>query len=87
MISELFETTVNLLEGIWVFADTKVPVQTLIDYWVAGLPVYEFLLDFPSVRRAQAKRFIAWLAKQDDASLQKMGLTRDPKRGGPPRHH
>jgi uncharacterized protein (DUF433 family) len=37
-----------------VFAGTRVPVQTLIDYLEGGNPLSEFLEDFPSVTREQA---------------------------------
>src|SRR4029434_924993 len=37
-----------------VFAGTRVPVQTLIDYLEAGDPLDEFLKDFPSVSREHA---------------------------------
>lgn len=55
--------------GAPVFARTTVPVKTLLEYWEAGLPVYEFLLDFPAVQRTQAKDFLHWLAHQDEAGL------------------
>ena len=48
--------------GVPVFAGTAVPVQTLIDYWEGGLPLYEFLIDFPSVRKRQAQQVLAWCA-------------------------
>ena len=57
----------DILDGAPVFAGTKVPVQTLVDYWEGGLPVYEFLIDFPAVQRKQAKEFLAWLAEQKKA--------------------
>ena len=37
-----------------VFAGTRVPVQTLIDYLEAGDPLEAFLADFPSVSREHA---------------------------------
>lgn len=36
------------------FAGTRVPVQTIIDYLAGGHPLEEFLDDFPTVRREQA---------------------------------
>lgn len=39
--------------GTPVFAGTRVPVQTLIDYLEGGDSIEEFLLDFPTVRRDQ----------------------------------
>ena len=44
----------DLLGGTPVFAGTRVPVQTLLDYLEAGHALDEFLDDFPTVRREQA---------------------------------
>ena len=43
----------DILGGALVFAGTRVPVHTLIDYLSAGDTVDEFLDDFPSVSREQ----------------------------------
>lgn len=40
--------------GTPVFANTRVPIQTLWDYLLGGDSVDEFLDDFPSVSRQQA---------------------------------
>jgi uncharacterized protein (DUF433 family) len=42
------------LGGTPVFAGTRVPVQTLIDYLEAGDRLEDFLDDFPTVSRQQA---------------------------------
>ena len=42
------------LSGAAVFAGTRVPVQTLIDYLGAGDSLDAFLEDFPSVSREHA---------------------------------
>jgi len=42
------------LSGTPVFAGTRVPVQTLIEYLEAGDPLDDFLTDFPSVTREHA---------------------------------
>ena len=42
------------LSGTPVFAGTRVPVQTLIEYLEAGDPLDDFLNDFPSVTREHA---------------------------------
>lgn len=39
----------DILGGTPVFVGTRVPVQTLVDYLGGGLPLSEFLEDFPSV--------------------------------------
>jgi uncharacterized protein (DUF433 family) len=43
----------DILGGTLVFAGTRVPVHTLIDYLAAGDTIDEFLDDFPSVSREQ----------------------------------
>jgi uncharacterized protein (DUF433 family) len=42
------------LSGAAVFAGTRVPVQTLIEYLEAGDSLDDFLEDFPSVSREHA---------------------------------
>lgn len=42
------------LSGTPVFAGTRVPVQSLIDYLEGGDPLDAFLDDFPSVSREHA---------------------------------
>lgn len=42
------------LSGTPVFAGTRVPVQTLIEYLEAGDALEDFLRDFPSVSREHA---------------------------------
>ena len=44
----------DVLSGAPVFAGTRVPVRTMIDYLAGGHPLDEFLDDFPTVRREQA---------------------------------
>jgi uncharacterized protein (DUF433 family) len=41
----------DIMSGTAVFAGTRVPVQTLIDYLNAGDRLEEFLDDFPTVTR------------------------------------
>ncbi len=48
-----------------VFANTTVLVRTLIQYRDGRSPLYEFLLDFPEVRPAQARQFLDWWAQQE----------------------
>jgi uncharacterized protein (DUF433 family) len=50
----LITTSPDRLSGTPVFAGTRVPVQTLIDYLEAGDPLEAFLGDFPSVSREHA---------------------------------
>ena len=44
----------DILGGTPVFAGTRVPVKTLIDYLEAGDRLEDFLQDFPTVTREQA---------------------------------
>jgi uncharacterized protein (DUF433 family) len=44
--------------GAPVFAGTRVPVQTLLDYLEAGETIDDFLEGFPSVTRDQAVAFL-----------------------------
>ena len=50
----LITSSQERLSGTPVFAGTRVPVQTLIDYLEAGDPLDSFLADFPSVTREHA---------------------------------
>ena len=43
-----------IMGGTVVFAGTRVPLETLIDYLAASDPLGEFLEDFPTVSREQA---------------------------------
>jgi uncharacterized protein (DUF433 family) len=44
----------DVMSGVAVFAGTRVPVQTLLDYLAGVHPLEEFLDDFPTVHREQA---------------------------------
>lgn len=50
----LITTSPERLSGTPVFAGTRVPVQTLVDYLEAGDSLDDFLADFPSVSREHA---------------------------------
>jgi uncharacterized protein (DUF433 family) len=50
----LITTSPDRLSGTPVFAGTRVPVQTLIDYLEGGDTLEAFLNDFPSVSREHA---------------------------------
>lgn len=52
--SPLITSSPDRLGGAVVFAGTRVPVQTLIDYLEAGHPLDYFLDEFPSVTREHA---------------------------------
>ena len=44
----------DVMSGAPVFAGTRVPVQSLLDYLAGGHSLEEFLEDFPTVQREQA---------------------------------
>ena len=48
----------DILGGTPVFAGTRVPVQTLIDYLEGGESIDEFLAGFPTVSRGQIIAFL-----------------------------
>ena len=50
----LITSTPTRLGGTPVFARTRVPVQTLLDYLEGGDSLDDFLMDFPSVTREHA---------------------------------
>ncbi|MBF6614088.1 MAG: DUF433 domain-containing protein [Chloroflexi bacterium] len=53
--NKLINRDPEILGGTPVFMGTRVPVQTLIDYLEGGETLDEFLDNFPSVSREQAK--------------------------------
>lgn len=48
----------DILAGEPVFAGTRVPVRTLIDWLTGGYTVAEFLDNFPSVTGEQVARYL-----------------------------
>jgi uncharacterized protein (DUF433 family) len=48
----------DVVSGTLVFAGTRVPVQTLVDYLKAGETLDRFLEGFPTVRREQAEAYL-----------------------------
>ena len=46
------------MRGTAVFAGTRVPVETLLDYLEAGESIDDFLEGFPSVSRVQVIAFL-----------------------------
>jgi uncharacterized protein (DUF433 family) len=53
--------------GAAVFAGTRVPVQTLLDYLEAGDSIDDFLAGFPTVTR---KQVIAFLEEAKDRLIE-----------------
>jgi uncharacterized protein (DUF433 family) len=52
--TQVISRSPDIMSGTPVFAGTRVPIQTIIDYLAGGHPLDEFLDDFPTVRREQA---------------------------------
>lgn len=48
----------DVMSGTPVFAGTRVPVQTLIDYLEGGESIDDFLAGFPTVKREQVLAFL-----------------------------
>ena len=71
--NQLIQRSNEILGGAPVFAGTRVPVQTLIDYLEAGERLDDFLNDFPTVSREQVTRVLeiakeALLAQDDEST-------------------
>jgi uncharacterized protein (DUF433 family) len=58
-VADLITTDPDILSGQPVFAGTRVPVETLFDHLEAGIPLDEFLDDFPTVTKGQAMALLA----------------------------
>lgn len=58
MKNAVVTTSNEIMGGTPVFAGTRVPIQTLIDYLVAGDSIDDFLEGFPTVKREQIVGFL-----------------------------
>lgn len=58
MRKALITSSPDILGGTPVFAGTRVPVQTLIDYLEGGESIDAFLEGFPTVKREQVIAFL-----------------------------
>jgi uncharacterized protein (DUF433 family) len=61
---ELITRDREILGGVPVFAGTRVPVKTLLDYLENGHPIDAFLDDYPTVARHQAQQVLALLGRR-----------------------
>lgn len=64
VLAQVIERNPDILGGTPVFAGTRVPVQTLLDYLAARQPLAEFLEDFPTVERVQAVAVLEGLQEE-----------------------
>lgn len=58
MNKQIITVSPEIMGGTPVFAGTRVPVQTFIDYIKAGESIDSFLEGFPSVKRDQLIAFL-----------------------------
>ena len=56
-----------VMNGALVFAETRVPVEILIQHIVAGDSLDKFLADFPTVSREQAIAYLKMTLEVADA--------------------
>jgi uncharacterized protein (DUF433 family) len=61
---QIISRSKEILGGTPVFAGTRVPVKTLVDYLLDGSSLDEFLEDFPTVTREQAEGFLHVAAEE-----------------------
>ncbi len=54
----------EIIGGTPIFTGTRVAIQTLIDYLVAGDSIDEFLEGFPTVKRDQVVEFLKEAAQE-----------------------
>ena len=57
-MNEVVSSCPNVMGGTRVFAGTRVPVQTLLDYLEGSRTIDDFLEGFPTVQRQQVIEFI-----------------------------
>lgn len=62
--SLIISVSPNVMSGTPVFAGTRVPVQTLLDYLKAGESIDDFLDGFPTVTREQVIALLEEAGKQ-----------------------
>ena len=58
MNESVITSSPQVMGGTPVFANTRIPVQTLFDYLEAGDTINEFLEGFPTVSREQVIAFL-----------------------------
>lgn len=57
-LAQIVSIAPDVMSGIPVFAGTRVPVQTLLDYVEGGESLGDFLEGFPTVKREQVISFL-----------------------------
>jgi uncharacterized protein (DUF433 family) len=69
MSKRIITSSPDVMGGTPVFAGTRVPVQTLLDYLKAGESIDDFLDGFPTVARAQVIAFLEEAEEQNDDDI------------------
>jgi uncharacterized protein (DUF433 family) len=62
--SSVVSVSSEIMGGTPVFAGTRVPIQTLLDYLKAGESIDDFLDGFPTVSKEQVVDFLEETGKQ-----------------------
>lgn len=68
MKEPLVTSSKDIMGGTPVFAGTRVPIQTLIDYLTAGDSIDDFLEGFPTVQREKVVEFL----RQAELQMEKL---------------
>ncbi len=64
MKNQIVTSSKEIMGGTPVFAGTRVPIQTLMDYLKAGDSIDEFLEGFPTVSHKQVIEFLEEAERQ-----------------------
>ncbi len=64
MKQQIITSSSDVMGGTPVFAGTRVPVQTLLDYLKGGESIDDFLEGFPTVRKDQVIAFLEQAEEQ-----------------------
>jgi uncharacterized protein (DUF433 family) len=70
MNKQIITSSPDVMSGAPVFAGTRVPVQTLLDYLKGGDSIDDFLEGFPTVTREQV---IAFLEEAEEQIVKLVG--------------
>lgn len=69
--TEVLSSSPEIMSGAVVFAGTRVPAQSLLDYLAGGHTLEEFLDDFLTVTREQAVMLLHDLSGSFEMALEK----------------
>ena len=61
--SKFISRSLDVMGGATVFSNTRVPVQTFLDYLKAGESIDDFLDGFPTVTREQERLQFCYLCR------------------------